>query len=202
MALWVRYRPAPFLFEPGDAIPERFVAIVPGARVSPGGQPSQSLEDRLQAALELYRSGRVKKLLVSGDHHAPEYDEVNAMQRWLRERGVPDADVFLDHAGIRTLDTMVRASRVFQVRDAIVCTQRYHLPRAVFLAREAGIDAIGVAADRHEYVKARLDAAREFAARIRAFLDVYLLGTQPRHLGAPIPIDGDATRTHDRWTED
>ena len=197
---WVFHVATPYLYATIDDVPARMVAIVPGARVWRGGRPSDSLEDRLATALDLYRAGKVRKILVSGDHATPEYDEVNAMQRWLREHRVPDRDVFLDHAGLRTLDTMDRAAAVFLVRDAIVCTQRFHLPRAVFLARDAGIDAVGVACDRREYRKAAFDAVREFGARFVAVLDRYVVHRSPRHLGDPIPIDGDGTATHDGWT--
>lgn len=198
---WVVDATSTLRFRRVEDAPERTVAIVPGARVLRGGTPSDALADRLATALDLYRAGKVRKILVSGDHNTPGYDEVNAMQRWMREHGVPDRDVFLDHAGLRTFDTMQRASRVFQVKDAVVCTQAFHLPRSVWLAREAGIDAVGVEADRHVYLKAPLDALREFVARAVAVLDSRVLGTQPRHLGDPIPIDGDASATHDAWTD-
>ena len=180
-------------------VPARSVAIVPGAQVWPGGEPSTILRDRLQAALELYRAGKVRRILVSGDHAHPGYDEVNTMRRWLVDRGVPDAVVFMDHAGLRTNDTMQRAARVFGVRDAIVCTQDFHLARALYLARHAGIDAVGVVADRQAYTHARADAWRERFATALAFVDV-ALGRGPRFLGPPVPISGDARATHDAWT--
>lgn len=198
--LWIERRSRAWIHVAADTLPPRTVAIVPGARVYPDGTPSPPLLDRLRTALDLYRAGRVRKVLVSGDHHAPEYDEVNAMWRWLSEQGVPPEDLFLDHAGLRTLDTMERARHVFRVEDAVICTQAFHLPRAVFLARRAGIDAVGLVADRQPYAHARANAAREFLASALAVADSYLLGTGPRHLGAPIPIEGDGRATHDRWT--
>ena len=129
-----------------------------------------------------------------------EYDEPNAMRRWLVDRGVPDEHVFMDHAGLRTLDTMERAAKVFLVRSAIVCTQQFHLHRAVFLAQRAGIDAVGVRADRRRYLNRRRDALREFVAKSVAFLDSYVWRRQPRHGGEPIPITGDGRATHDAWT--
>ncbi|GMV40340.1 MAG: hypothetical protein AMXMBFR64_20560 [Myxococcales bacterium] len=188
------------IFEAPPSVPPRTVAIVPGARVLRDGTPMPALEDRLLAALALWRAGTVKRILVSGDHGTTGYDEVNGMQRWLVERGVPTEAIFLDHAGLRTLDTMARAASVFQVRDAVVCTQRFHLPRALFLARHHGIDAVGLVADRREYVDARRDALREVVARTRAAADV-VLGVGPRHLGDPIPIDGSASASHDRWSQ-
>lgn len=199
--VWVAASASGRLYSTVDDVPVRSVAIVPGAMVYSDGTPSLSLADRLETALELYRAGKVERILVSGDHAAPEYDETNAMRRWLVRRGVPSDDIYLDHAGLRTLDTMERAKRVFEVRDAIVCSQAYHLPRAVFLARRAGIDAVGLAADRHDYPGAASYEAREILARVGAWLDSYVLGTQPRYLGPVLPIDGDSKATHDRWTK-
>ncbi len=186
------------------ALPEDLggVAIVPGARVFADGTPSHALADRLQTAYELYKDGRVGKILVSGDHGTGRYDEVNAMHSWLLERGVPPASIYLDHAGFRTLDTMARAARVFEVERAVICTQRFHLGRSVFLARAAGIDALGVEADRRELLRARHNARREALARVRAWLDVHVLGTKPKFLGPPIPISGPASATHDDHTRD
>jgi SanA protein len=181
-------------------VPRKPVAIVLGARVHADGRPYPVLVDRLEAARALYAAGRVERVLVSGDHENEGYDEPNGMRRWLVAHGVPSEVVFMDHAGLRTLDTMERAARVFGVEEAVICTQRFHLARSVFLAGEAGIDAVGLVADRRVYRNARWNDARETLARTRAVLDAYLLGTEPKHVGAPIPVDGDARRTHDRWT--
>lgn len=197
---WVRRQAGPHLFDEAAEVPQHTVAIVPGARVHRDGRPYPVLVDRLEAARRLYETGQVRRILVSGDHAHKGYDEPNGMRRWLLARGVSSEDVFMDHAGLRTLDTMQRAARVFEVRDAVVCTQRFHLARSVFLARHAGIDAVGLVADRRTYGDPRYNAAREMLARTRAFADVYVLGAQPRHLGDPIPIDGSARATHDRMT--
>ncbi len=191
---------ADFVFEDHSDITPRTVAIVLGARVYSDGAPSAALEDRLHCALELYRSGKTSRILVSGDHGQREYDEVNSMHAWLVGRGVDVDHIFLDHAGFRTFDTMERAARVFQVEDAIVCTQRFHQHRSVFLARRAGIDAVGLVADRRIYPAARTDARREALARVGATFDSYLPFRSPRHLGDPIPIDGSPQLSHDRWT--
>jgi SanA protein len=180
-------------------VPAREVAIVPGALVEADGRPSMILEDRLQAALELHQAGKVRRILASGDHSRTSYDEVNAMRRWLVERGVPSDDVFMDHAGLRTLDTMQRAARVFGVRGAIVCTQDFHLARALYLAHDAGIDAVGLVADRHEYPHAASDGIREAFATTLAVLDV-AFGRGPQFLGPRVDLDGDARATHDAST--
>lgn len=157
------------------------VAIVPGA-FARGLEPSIVLEHRLQCAMDLYNSGTVQSILVSGDHGTARYDEVAAMSSWLISQGVPSHAIVRDHAGFRTLDTMERAKRVFSVKRALVCTQRFHLARAVFLARRAGIDARGAAADRVHYTAHRWNHLRETLARSVAFVDSYIIGREPRFL--------------------
>ncbi|MHB2018605.1 MAG: SanA/YdcF family protein [Candidatus Xenobia bacterium] len=176
-------------------------AIVLGCYVGPNGELSNMLEDRVQVAVELYRDKKVCKLLMSGDHGQLDYDEVNAMrlaaERLAAERlGVPSEDIFMDHAGFSTYDTMTRAHRVFLVQSAIVVTQDFHLPRAVWLARRNHIAATGVAADRRTYADASYYRWRDFAARIKAFGDA-LFNVRPRFLGDPIPITGDGRETLD-----
>ena len=119
------------------------------------------------------------------------------MFAWLTARGVPRDRVYVDHAGLRTHDSMQRAARIFEVDSAVICTQRFHLPRSIYLARAAGIDAVGLVADRRVYARRRRDARREFAARVKAFLDIEILGTEPKHLGRRVPISGAASRSHD-----
>lgn len=157
-----------------DRIPASHTAIVPGARVYPDGAPSPVLEDRLATALHLYRTGKVEFIMASGDGRAPEYDETEGMRRWLLENGLPERVLVLDPEGRRTQATMRRAHDVFKIRRAIVCTQAFHLGRSVFLARRAGIQALGLAADRRVYRKAGRDRLREFFARQVAFLESYL----------------------------
>lgn len=179
---------------PADA-PSAQVAIVLGARVGPGGRPSPMLADRLETGLELYRLGRVQKLLLSGDHGTVPYDEVNAMRAYVVGRGVPQEDVFTDHAGFSTFETMYRARDVFLVKDALVVTQEFHLSRAVYTARSLGLDATGVSADRRPYVGTDRLIMREWLARCKAFLQLHILRSEPRFLGPEIPITGDGRAT-------
>jgi vancomycin permeability regulator SanA len=118
------------------------VAIVPGAAVR-GGRPLRSLEGRLQTALDLYRSGRVKAIVVSG-LDTPAEPEVTVMKRWLAARDVPAADVWADTAGTRTRETMLRAAKMFSISSAVICTQAPYVDRALLLASAAGIDAVGI----------------------------------------------------------
>jgi SanA protein len=164
----------------GDA-PPRDVIIVLGASVRPDGSPSQMLEERLHAAADLYFAGRAPMILVTGDQ-GEDYDEVGSMVSDLIARGVPTQAILQDGAGFRTLDSMYRAQRVFGVNSALVVTNPFHVSRAVFLGKSCGMDAVGVEADYGTAysVGTRLrHAIREAGARILAFCDVFLLGTQP-----------------------
>lgn len=172
-------------------------AVVLGAMVYPDGRVSDMVADRLHAALALYREGKVQKLLITGDHGQVEYDEVNTMRRWLEREGVPSADIFMDHAGFDTYNSMYRARSVFQVHSAVVVTQAFHLPRALYLADRLGLTVQGVVADRWRYRDAWWYDLREAGARNKAFLNV-LVHRKPTFLGPVIPISGDGRQTHDQ----
>lgn len=168
------------------------VAIVLGASVKSDGTPSHALEDRLMQALELHRARKVTKVLLSGDHGQPDYDEPSTMRRWLLDRGVPAADLFCDHAGFTTYDTMARAKRVFGIERAILVTQRFHLPRALYTAA-LGIAVEGAPCDRRTYVKGVWFEVREIGARAKAYVEAGLLELDPHTLGTPISIAGDGS---------
>lgn len=171
--------------------PRAQAALVLGAGVTPDGRLTPMLADRVEVAARLYRAGKVEKVLASGDHGRVGYDEVNAMRRALLDAGVPARDVFTDHAGFDSWSSAVRAQKVFRVRSALVVTQGFHLPRAVWLARRAGLDAEGVSADLRDYGRAtEKSEVREVLARTKALGEV-LVGREPRYLGEPVPITGD-----------
>jgi SanA protein len=151
------------------------VAIVPGALVEPDGDMSTMLADRVEQASRLWHAGKVEKILVSGDHHRWAYDEPGTMREALVRDGVPPRLVFEDHAGFDTWSTMVRAREIFGVRQALVVTQGFHMPRALFLADEAGIEATGVVSDLHPYgAQGKKSNAREVFSRLKAVADVTL----------------------------
>src|SRR6201994_2863584 len=154
-------------------VPPAEVALVLGAQVYTNGTPSIMLADRVHAAEALYRAGKVKKILVSGDHGSWSYDEPGTMRRMLLADGIPARDIFTDHAGFDTWDSAQRAKRVFDVSSAVVVTQRFHMARALYDARHAGVHVTGFAADRRDYgrVMRRLEV-REALARIKAVGDV------------------------------
>lgn len=181
---------------PIDEVEHAPVAIVLGAKVKADGQPSDILRDRLLTAIDLYRAELVDKILVSGDDGQAEYDEVNAMRLYLLAADVDEDDIFLDHAGFDTYDSMIRASKVFGVTKAIIVTQEYHLPRALYLADAFDIDAQGVAADRQPYLGILRYQARELLADVKAVIDVTLQAS-PHFLGDAIDITGDGRVTWD-----
>ncbi len=176
--------------------PRAHTALVLGARVYGDGRPSHILHDRLETGLALYRLGRVKKILLSGDHGTRAYDEVNRMKDFLIGRGVPPSDVFLDHAGFNTYDSLSRARDVFGADDIIVVTQRYHLPRALWIAHGLGLRARGVPADRRTYLMMRYYRFREVPATLKTWVDL-ARRRPPHHGGPPIPIRGDGRRSWD-----
>jgi len=171
-------------------VPHAQVAIVPGALVKPSGEMSAMLADRVRQADALWRAGKVDRILVSGDHHTWAYDEPDTMRKALVADGVPGRVIFEDHAGFDTWATMVRAHSIFGVRDAVVVTQGFHMPRALYLAHAAGIDATGLTADLHRWgYQGRKSEVREVLSRVKAIADTTL--NTPAMGGHRIPIGGD-----------
>ena len=165
------------------------VAIVPGALVNPDGTMSAMLAARVGRASALWHAGKVEKILVSGDHHGWAYDEPDTMRKALVADGVDPRDVFEDHAGFDTWSTMVRARSIFGVRDAVVVTQGFHMPRALYLAEAAGIEATGLTADTQDWGReGDKSTVREALSRVKAVVDVTL--NTPAMAGPSIPISG------------
>lgn len=162
------------------------VAIVFGAGLQRDGTPSPVLQDRVDAAVQLYKSGKVEKLLMSGDNRFVDYNEPGAMQAFAIKLGVPQEDIVLDYAGRRTYDTCYRALHIFGVKEAILVTQRYHLPRALFTCNGIGLKANGVSADLRYYRKYSriIWNTRELPATTVAFWQVWF--------SHPLPVLGDA----------
>lgn len=170
-SLWV-YREGVSLVVEEEATKPADAILVLGSKVYPGGRPSDVLRDRLETALRLYRAGRAPTVLVTGDHAEPEYDEPGAMRDWLVARGVPASAIVSDGAGLDTYSSMVRAKKTYGFDRIVVVTQRFHLPRALYLASRSGLTCEGVVADARRYRKAGFYQVRELASRVRAFLDV------------------------------
>lgn len=170
-----------------DAAPTQRAAIVFGAAVYGNGRLSPVLRDRVETAVQLYKSGQVDKILMSGDNQTLAYDEPSAMVAYAVAQGVPAEDVQPDYGGRRTYDTCYRARDIFQVESAILVTQQFHLPRSLFTCRQLGVTAVGVASDLRIYRGARWYELRETAATLMALWDV-VRRSLPPVLGEPLPL--------------
>ncbi len=160
-------------------------------------QPSHMLEDRLLVAVELYKSGAAPKLLMSGDHGQEDYDEVSVMKSFAVESGVPSEDVFLDHAGFSTYESVYRAIEIFGAKKIIIVTQKYHLHRALYVAQSLGAEAVGVDAALREYFGDFKRGAREILARNKDLL-MCIFKPEPTFLGDKISLSGDGNITNDK----
>ncbi len=186
---WLEFRYGSAIVPAGDA-PQKPVAIVFGAAVYGGGRLSPMLRDRVETAVQLYHAGKVRRLLLSGDNSTPEYNEPAAMMAYSVERGVPAEAIQPDYGGRRTYDSCYRARHIFQVQEAVLVTQEFHLPRALFTCAGLGIEATGVIADMRDYHPRSLawSESRELAAQLRALYDV--IRRQPAEvMGEPIPLE-------------
>ena len=165
------------------------VVIVPGAGLSADGTPSAPLRDRVQAAVDLYQAGKVQKILMSGDNSTVYYNEPESMRQYALSLGAPDTDIVLDYAGRRTYDTCYRAREIFGIETAVITTQPYHLPRAVFLCDRLNINIQGLEVEQSRYIRARYIfwQVREVFATLAAVWDVYVSKPLPI-LGQPEPI--------------
>lgn len=170
--------------------------VVLGCLVHSNGSPSDMLEDRLKRGVALYELGAAPKLLMSGDHGTTEYDEVDAMKHFAVDSGIASEDVFMDHAGFSTYETVYRAKAVFGADKIIIVTQGYHLYRALYIARALGIEAYGVCADYRGYIGQTARDVREVLARVKDF-GMTIFKPEPTYLGPTIPISGNGELTHD-----
>lgn len=169
--------------------------LVLGCQVKSDGTPSLMLKDRLDRGVELYQLGAAPKLLMSGDHGQPDYDEVGTMKQYAMDAGVPSSDVFMDHAGFSTYESMYRAKEVFQAKKVIIVSQEYHLYRAIYIAQALGLDAYGLAADGQDYAGQWSRDAREVLARVKDFF-ISIWKPQPTYLGEAVPVSGDGDVTN------
>ena len=160
-------------------------------------RPSDMLADRLDMAIELYKNGVAPKILVSGDHGNEDYDEVNVMKNYCVENGVPSEDVFMDHAGFSTYESVYRAKEIFGADKMVICTQKYHLYRAIYIAEAFDIEAVGVNSTLRDYRNQFFRDCREIVARCKDYLASFLK-PQPKFLGDKISLDGDGNITNDK----
>ena len=197
--IWMIRAAQKYIYSDIEAVPARTTVLVPGS-MTYGTTLSDVLRDRVVSGIALVKNGKGKKLLLTGDHGQVRYDEVNAMRLFVLEnaQGIPQEDVFMDHAGFNTWDSMYRARDVFEVKDLVIVTQKFHMARAVCIARSLGLDAVGYAVSQNNFSKATLRywGFREYFARVKAFLSI-VLKPKPRYLGEKIPISGDGRLSWD-----
>ena len=170
--------------------------IILGCQVKDDGSLSHMLRDRLMRGLEVYEAGAAPKLLMSGDHGREEYDEVGAMKNYAIENGVPSENVFMDHAGFSTYETVYRAKEIFQADKVIIVTQEYHLYRALYIAEQFGVEAYGVSADLNRYAGQSMRDFREVLARCKDWA-MCIFKPEPTYLGEAIPVSGNGDVTND-----
>ncbi len=188
LRVWVGLQTADQIYANALDAPSNPAAIVLGAGYWPGGRLSHALADRMDTAIALYEAGKVNKLLLTGDNRFADYNEPAAMAAYAQARGVPREDLVLDYAGRRTYDSCYRASVIFGVERAMLVTQEFHLPRALYTCNQLGLETVGVVADRRTYLRATWYQLRELFALTRAWLDLKLFKPVPV-LGDPIPVD-------------
>lgn len=179
------------LYKNLNALPHAHTVIILGASVHSDGKLSPILQDRVDTGLKLYRSGKVKRFLLSGDNRESDYDEVSAMRNYLLNLNVPEEHIFMDPAGIDTYDSMYRSRDIFQVPSAIVVTQEFHLPRTLFIAKYLGLNYNGYPADSRYYTPEAQILRREKLANFKALYEVFS-DQKPASMGKKNPI----TDTH------
>lgn len=170
--------------------------LVLGCQVMEDGSLSLMLKDRLDKAVELYKQGIAEKIIVSGDHGREEYDEVNAMKSYLIENEIPSENIFMDHAGFSTYESLYRAGYIFKVEKLTVVTQEYHLYRAVYIGNKLGIETYGVPAAKTAYYGQTSREIREILARDKDFVKC-IFKSKPTYLGESIPVSGNGDLTND-----
>ncbi len=195
---YVKHTGGELIVSPEDAssIEDADCIIVLGCQVRADGTPSDMLRDRLDRGIELYYAGVAPKILMSGDHGQTEYDEVNTMKQYAIDAGIPSEDVFMDHAGFSTYESIYRAKEIFQADNIVVVTQEYHLYRALYIADKFDMIANGVACDYHIYGGQTNREVREILARNKDFL-TSIFKPEPTYLGEAIPVNGDGDLTND-----
>ena len=160
-------------------------------------KPSTMLEDRLLQGIDLYKNNVSNKIIMSGDHGQEEYDEVNVMKSFAIEKGVPSENIFMDHAGFSSYESIYRAKEIFGVKKIVIVTQEYHLYRALYIANKLGLEAYGVGADPRQYVGATYRETREILARNKDFVKC-IFKPKPTFLGDTIPVSGSGDITNDK----
>ncbi|MEI6892708.1 MAG: ElyC/SanA/YdcF family protein [Pontiella sp.] len=180
--LWIRTDTNGTVFFEAESIPSKKVGLVLGC-----GR-NIYFHYRIEAAAKLFKAGKIQHILVSGDHHTATYNEASAMKNALIKQGVPAEQITCDYAGFSTLDSILRAKKVFGLNQLTIISQEFHVRRALFIAKRSNLEAIGFCAKAVETSIGAPTQRREAFARVKTVLDLYLLNRQPRFLGEPISI--------------
>lgn len=170
--------------------------VVLGCQVKKDGTPSSMLRDRLVRGIDLYNKNAAPKLLMSGDHGNKDYDEVGTMKQYAIDTGVPSSDVFMDHAGFSTYESIYRAKEIFGADKIVIVTQKYHLYRALYIAEKFDIEAYGVDCDYYTYTGQTKRECREILARVKDFITT-IVKPKPTFLGEVVPVNGNGDITND-----
>lgn len=166
-----------------------------------GDKPSPMLEDRLLTGIELYNNNISDKIVMSGDHGQKEYDEVNIMKEYAIEKGIESSNIFMDHAGFSTYESIYRLKEIFKAKKVVIVTQKYHLHRALYIAKQLGLEAYGVNSDPRNYQGQTFREIREILARNKDFINC-IIKPKPTYLGESIPVSGDGNITNDKEKEE
>lgn len=160
-------------------------------------KPSPMLQDRLDEGIKLYKLGIAPKIIMSGDHGNKNYDEVNIMKQYAIDKGIPSEDIFMDHAGFSTYESIYRAKEIFKAKNIIIVTQKYHLYRALYIAKKLDINAYGVSSDPRKYRGQIYRELREILARNKDFMNC-IIKPKPTYLGETVPVSGNGNITNDK----
>lgn len=170
--------------------------LVLGAGIR-NNQPTPMLQDRLDEAISLYQQKKAPKLIMSGDHSRNDYNEVAVMKNYAIEKGVASTDIFMDHAGFSSYESIYRAKEIFEAKKIVIVTQKYHLYRSLYIANKLGIEAYGVSADLRKYIGQSYREVREILARDKDFVKC-IFKPKSTYMGEVIPVNGDGDITNDK----
>ena len=162
-----------YIYQDIAKTPKAQTVMILGASVLRNKTMSDMLKDRADTAIEIYKNGKAKNILISGDGKAKNYNEVVVVNSYLLEQGIPEEDILLDYYGFDTYDSLYRARNIFGIESLIISTQNFHLPRALFIAKSLGMQAYGITADKHKYKNMELNIGRELLATVKAYVDVF-----------------------------
>lgn len=186
---WISSRAKPYIYHDMNALPPQDIGLILGtSKFNSAGFTNLYFVNRIEAAVQLYKAGKVKHLIVSGDNRSNDYNEPLDMKKALIARGVPESVITLDYAGLRTFDSVIRCKKVFGQQQFVVISQKFQDERALFIAHHHDIDAIAFTAEDVPQRYSLKTTIREYFARMRAMLDIYFLNAQPKHLGEPVEI--------------